>query len=292
MRLRTKNPIPISALITDALYKDLGPKGDITTHSIVRPDIWARAKCFSNESGVVSGIKVAQLVFKIGDPKITVNAYQNDGELVKRNDIVLEVIGPAQSILSRERVALEFLRRMSGIATKTREFVGAVAGTGVTILDTRKTFPGYGELDKQAVRDGGGTNHRMNLSEMGLIKNNHIDLIGGDITKAIQLFRKAYPKVFLEVEVRTKKELAEALSQHPDRILLDNMTDIQLRKAVKTRNEYAAKTHKKVQLEASGAMTLLRVREVSRIGVEYISVGELTHTVKPLDLSLHIQHST
>jgi len=291
MTLKTTTLLSLHNLISDALRKDAGPIGDVTTKALIQTNRYVRAKCFAKESGVISGINLIQLVCKIAYPKIIVTVYVKNGDWVKKGGFIAELQGSARAILMSERVTLEFLRRMSGIATKTHEFVEAVAGTGVTILDTRKTFPGYGELDKQAVRDGGGTNHRANLSEMGLIKNNHIDLMGGDITKAIRLFRKAYPKVFLEVEVRNMKELTEALSQNPDRILLDNMTNVQLRSCVETRNEYTVKTNKKIPLEASGNITLARVREVARTGVEYISIGALTHTVKPLDLSLHIESS-
>jgi nicotinate-nucleotide pyrophosphorylase (carboxylating) len=292
MRLSPMSLLSLRALITDALRKDVGPVGDVTTIAVINSTRQACAQCIAKESGVISGISVLELVFLTADPKIIVTARVKDGDKVNKGDIIADVNGPACGILAGERVALEFLRRMSGIATKTHLFVEAVHGTGVTILDTRKTFPGYGELDKQAVRDGGGTNHRANLSEMGLIKNNHIDLLGGDVTRATQVFKKAYPNIPLEVEVRNQSELIVALAAKPDRILLDNMTVVQIRKAVIIRNKYTSKTGKKIPLEASGNMTLSRVREVADTGVEYISIGELTHTVKSLDLSLHVLHGT
>jgi nicotinate-nucleotide pyrophosphorylase (carboxylating) len=177
---------------------------------------------------------------------------------------------------------------MSGIATKTANFVNETKGTNTVILDTRKILPVFGDLDKQAVKDGGGQNHRLNLSEMGLIKNNHLDILKGDITKAIASFREKYPNIPLEIEVRDEKELADALANNPDRIMLDNMNTEETKKSVATRDEFKAKTNKYIPLEASGNMTLDRIKEVADTGVDYISVGALTHSVEAFDISLHI----
>lgn len=275
--------------LLDALIKDSGPLGDVTTLALVKKKTIAHAELVVKApSGVISGLEIVRLIFEIIDPKIKFDPLLRDGAAVRQGDKVATIQGNAQRILNGERVALEFIRRLSGIATKTRLFVDAVAGTGAVILDTRKVLPGYAELDKKAVRDGGGTNHRTNLSEMGLIKNNHIDLLNGDIAKAIKLFKKKYPDIPLEVEVRNQAELISALKNFPDRILLDNMDNKETKMAVKTRNEFTKETGKRIPLEASGNMTLDRVRSVAETGVDFISVGALTHSVEAFDISLHI----
>src|SRR3989339_739176 len=275
--------------IYDALHLDQGPLGDVTSLALIEKERLATAEfVVKADGGIVSGIEVVKVVFELVDPKIEFSPLLKDGDSVKKDDVFATVTGPARSVLAGEIIALEFLRRMSGIATKTQQFVTAVEGTGATILDTRKVLPGYGELDKQAVRNGGGSNHRTNLSEMGLIKNNHIDVLEGDIAKAIQLFRAAYPNVPLEVEVRNEAELITALVNTPDRILLDNMDNEYTGMAVGIRDEFTNIHGTKIPLEASGNMTLDRVRSVAETGVEYISVGSLTHSVEAFDISLHI----
>ncbi len=273
----------------DALQLDGGPLGDVTSLALIEKERQASAGFIVKaDEGVLSGLEVARIVFEMVNPEIKFTPLLQDGDLVKRGDILATVTGPARSLLTGERNALEFLRRMSGIATKTRKFVTETAGTGATILDTRKILPGYGELDKQAVRNGGGTNHRANLSEMGLIKNNHIDILNGDIAQAIQIFREKYPRIPLEVEVRNQAELISALVNIPDRILLDNMNNDETREAVRVRDEFVKHTGVKIPLEASGNMTLERIKKVAQTGVEYISVGSLTHSVEAFDISLHI----
>jgi len=263
--------------------------GDVTTRALIseprKVHVQIRVK---SRAGIISGLSVVRKVFAVADPSIVFAPHIRDGDCVRRGDVAATVHGSAHSILRAERVALELLRRMSGIATKTHTFVEAVKDTGVTILDTRKTLPGYGELDKQAVRDGGGVNHRLNLSSMGLIKNNHIDMLGGNITHAIRTFRHAYPDIPLEVEVRNISEFTLALDGMPDSILLDNMTMVNIRQAVTIRNNATLQTGKAIPLEASGNMTLARVRAVSKTGVEYISIGALTHSVQALDISMHV----
>jgi nicotinate-nucleotide pyrophosphorylase (carboxylating) len=275
--------------LTAALVQDQGPLGDVTTLALVPKAQTAKAEfVVKADQGVLSGLNVAREVFDILNPKIKFTPLLSDGEQIKKSTILATLEGPAQSILSGERVALEFIRRMSGIATKTSHFVKAVKDTNTVILDTRKVAPSYGDLDKQAVRDGGGKNHRLNLSEMGLIKNNHIDLLSGNIAQAIKLFRKRYPHIPLEVEVRNHGELVTALENKPDRVLLDNMTTKKITEAVKIRNNFEKRSGQKIPLEASGNMTLDRVLEVANTGVEFISVGALTHSVQALDISLHI----
>lgn len=286
---RLSSHISLREQILDALHKDAGPLGDVTSLALIEKERLATAEfILKAESGVLSGLSVAQTVFELIDPQIEFTPLASNGDLIHRGDVFATIAGPARAILTGERVALEFLRRLSGIASKTQDFVKAVEGTGTIILDTRKTLPGFGMLDKQAVRDGGGTNHRANLSEMGLIKNNHLDVLNGDTALAITLFRKKYPQIPLEIEVRNEDELLSSLTSTPDRILLDNMTKAETRRAVHLRNEFAAATGTHIPLEASGNMTLDRVRGVAETGVEFISVGSLTHSVEALDLSLHI----
>jgi nicotinate-nucleotide pyrophosphorylase (carboxylating) len=274
--------------IEDALRKDLGPRGDVTSRAVIPPHVCIQAECIVKEKrGIISGLHIMQEVFRIIDPAIVFIAKVRDGDSVKRGRVIATVAGSAQGIFAGERVGLELVRHMSGIATKTRAFVEKVKGTGVIILDTRKILPGYLEFDKKAVRDGGADNHRLTLSDMGLIKSNHIDVLQGDIRAAVRIFRQRYPDIPLEIEVRNQKEFADALSCSPQRILLDNMGIADIRRAVRKRNEYAARLGKKIPLEASGGITLVNILVVAKTGVEYISIGELTHSAKALDISLH-----
>jgi len=287
--MNTQKSIDQSEILKYAFSKDQGPLGDVTSLALIPEHQLATAEfVVKAESGIVSGLNIAKKVYKLLDPSISFSALVTNGTPIKKGDILAAVSGPARTILLGERISLEFLRRMSGIATKTANFVNETKGTNTVILDTRKILPAFGELDKQAVKDGGGQNHRLNLSEMGLIKNNHLDILKGDITKAIASFREKYPNIPLEIEVRDKIELAEALANNPDRIMLDNMNTEETKNSVATRNEYKAKTNKYIPLEASGNMTLDRIKEVADTGVDYISVGALTHSVEAFDISLHI----
>jgi nicotinate-nucleotide pyrophosphorylase (carboxylating) len=287
--MNTQKSIDQSEILKYAFSKDQGPLGDVTSLALIPEHQLATAEfVVKAESGIVSGLNIAKKVYKLLDPSISFSALVTNGTPIKKGDILAAVSGPARTILVGERISLEFLRRMSGIATKTANFVNETKGTNTVILDTRKILPAFGELDKQAVKDGGGQNHRLNLSEMGLIKNNHLDILKGDITKAIASFREKYPNIPLEIEVRDKKELAEALANNPDRIMLDNMNSEETKNSVATRNEYKAKTNKYIPLEASGNMTVDRIKEVADTGVDYISVGALTHSVEAFDISLHI----
>lgn len=268
-------------LIDLAVAEDIGP-GDATSQATLPSNLTLHATIVAKEPGVIAGLPVASAVFQRVDPEITFVAHVEEGQEIVPGETVAEVSGPAVSLLAAERIALNFLQRMAGIATQTRSFVDAVATTHATILDTRKTLPGYRELDKYAVRMGGGVNHRMALHDMMLIKDNHIDG-AGSLTKAVERAQKAYPDLPLEVEVRDLIELETALDSDPplDRILLDNMTLDEMREAV----ERAAG---RVPLEASGNVTLSRVPQIAETGVDFISVGSLTHSVQALDLSMKV----
>ncbi|MGC9348238.1 MAG: quinolinate synthase NadA [Anaerolineae bacterium] len=268
-------------LIELAIEEDIG-SGDATSLSTLKPGSMLRGLVVAKEKGVIAGLPVVEAVFCQVDPTIKFTAHAADGQEVVDGELVAEVEGPGQSLLAAERTALNFLQRMSGIATQTRLMVDAVATTKVDILDTRKTLPGYRVLDKYAVRMGGGTNHRMGLYDMILIKDNHIDGSGG-VTQAIQRARGRFPDLPIEVEVRDLGELQEAMAAKPplDRILLDNMTLDEMREAVQI-------TGGQVPLEASGNVTLERVGDIAETGIDYISVGSLTHSVPALDLSMKV----
>jgi nicotinate-nucleotide pyrophosphorylase (carboxylating) len=235
---------------------------------------------------VVSGIEAAGAVFTAVDPALQMGVVRGEGIRAAAGDVVLEVTGPAGRILTAERVALNFLGRLSGIATLTREFVEAVRGTGARIIDTRKTTPGWRHLEKAAVRAGGAGNHRMGLYDMVMIKDNHIAAAGG-ITEAVKRVRAHNDDHLpIEVEVRTMAELDEALELYVDRILLDNMDLGGLRAAVQRVHRLGAE---RPELEASGNVTLQSVRSVAETGVDLISVGALTHSAPVADLSLRME---
>ena len=268
-------------LIALAIEEDIGP-GDATSLATLEPDLELYGRIIAKAEGVVAGLPVAAAVFQAVDNRIHFKPLVREGQVVANGEAIAELHGPAQSMLAAERAALNFLQRMSGIATLTQTMVSAVATTNATILDTRKTLPGYRVLDKYAVRMGGGTNHRMALYDMILIKDNHIEA-AGSIHAAVQRARERYPYLPIEVEVRNFDELREALACDPplDRILLDNMTLDEMRRAV----QFAAG---KVPLEASGGVRLGNVKAVAATGVDYISVGRLTHSVTALDISMEV----
>ncbi|MBN1875998.1 MAG: quinolinate synthase NadA [Anaerolineae bacterium] len=269
-------------LIELAVAEDIGP-GDATSLSTLDAAVILEGRIRAKEAGVIAGLPVAEAVFQRVDPAITFSARVAEGQEVVAGEVVAEVRGPGPSLLAAERLALNFLQRMSGIATLTRSFVDAVATTGATILDTRKTLPAYRVLDKYAVRMGGGMNHRMSLFDMLLVKDNHIDGAGG-LTLAVERARAMYPELPVEVEVRSLDELREALAIVPplDRILLDNMTPDTMREAV-------ALAGGRVPLEASGGVSVETVAAIAATGVDFISVGALTHSVKALDLSMKVE---
>ena len=271
----------IDPIILAALAEDLGD-GDVTTLNTIPPDAAYAGDFLVKAPGVIAGLQVAQRVFVLLDPSVELHILAGDGDRVDRGDIVGVVTGPGRAILSGERVALNLLQRMSGIATATRRYVDAVAGTNAVILDTRKTAPGLRVLDKWAVRLGGGRNHRIGLYDMALIKDNHIAAVGS-ITEAVRRVREGDQRHRpIEVEVTNLDQLREALASAIDRILLDNMSHEMMRAAVEL-------TAGKIPLEASGNVNLDTVAAIAATGVDFISVGALTHSVKALDISLDLR---
>jgi quinolinate synthase len=269
-------------LIHLGIAEDIGP-GDATSNSTLAADSRLYGRIVAKEYGVVAGLAVAEEVFCRVDPAIRFVAHVTDGQEVVPGELVAKVSGPGRNLLAAERLALNFLQRMSGIATLSRTYVDAIACTQATILDTRKTVPGYRLLDKYAVRMGGARNHRMSLYDEILIKDNHVDAAGG-IGRAVERARAEYPGLPIEVEVRNLEELRQALAIEPvvDRIMLDNMSLEEMRLAV-------AESGGRVRLEASGGVALDRVAEIAATGVDEISVGALTHSPKALDLSMKVQ---
>ncbi len=272
----------IDDIIRRALAEDIG-SGDVTTNSIFSQELQANGRFIAKSNGTVAGWDVVKATFRFLDERVKVIQSVSDGADVKSGEVIGTVSGPGKAILAGERVALNFFQRMSGIATASRRFVEATSGTKAVILDTRKTVPGLRVLDKMAVRMGGASNHRIGLYDMVLIKDNHIAEAGG-ITEAVRRVRATAPAgMKIEVEVRTLDELQEVLTLNVDRVLLDNMDTNTMRKAVKI-------SAGRVPLEASGNMTLRRVAAVAATGVDFISVGALTHSVTAMDISLMIDN--
>lgn len=269
-------------LIKLALEEDLGVAGDLTSKATLPNDVRLRGRIVAKSDGVIAGLPLVAMVFQQVDASVSVQLFVEDGAHVKRGTLVAEVEGKGQSVLTGERVALNFLQQLSGVASLTAQFVKAVSGTKAVILDTRKTTPAWRSLEKYAVTMGGGKNHRIGLYDMVMIKDNHIDGAGG-ITAAVEAVRRheQAKQVPIEVEVRTLDELREVLPLKVDRVLLDNMTNEQMQEAV-------AITGGQVPLEASGNMSLERLPAVAATGVDYISVGALTHSAPALDLSMKI----
>lgn len=273
----TALPADISISIKRALDEDIGD-GDATTNSIVPADAILRGNIVAKQDGVVAGLEIAEAVFHELNNQVSFRALISDGAAVTRRTTIAELKGSARALLTGERAALNFLGRMSGIATLTRQFVDAVSETRARILDTRKTAPGLRTTDKLAVKLGGGENHRTGLFDMILIKDNHIDF-AGSITSAVERARSAGTGLQIEVETRTLDDVREAIELGVERILLDNMTIETMRAAVDL-------VAGRARLEASGNVTLETVLEVARTGVDYISVGALTHSPKVFDVSL------
>ena len=270
-------PAEVSHYISRALEEDVG-SGDVTTDTIVSANASLRGRIVAKENGVVAGLEIARQVMLSLDQNVEFVAKVEDGTNVERRTVLADLEGPARALLTGERTALNFLGRMSGIATLTRKFVDAVSGTNAVILDTRKTAPGLRMTDKLAVRLGGGQNHRTGLFDMVLIKDNHIDF-AGSITAAVERVRASGTRLEIEVETRTLDNVREALSLGVKRILLDNMS-------IDTMREAVAICAGRAKLEASGNVTLHNVLEVAGTGVDYISVGALTHSPKVFDVSL------
>lgn len=271
----------IDKIVLAAFEEDIGT-GDITTNTTIPEGRLASGKFIAKEAGVICGMDVAARAFFLADEKIRFEAFVKDGDRVEKGDVIGEINGPAAGILVGERTALNLLQRMSGIATRTAEAVEKIKGTKAKIADTRKTMPMLRVFDKFAVRVGGGSNHRFNLADGILIKDNHI-AASGSITAAVTAAKQGAPHTLkVEVEVETFEQLNEALAAGADIIMLDNMTNEMMKKAVEI-------TAGRAKLEASGNMGEKDLREVAETGVDIISIGALTHSVKALDISLKLK---
>ena len=277
--MQTKITLPpeITHCVQRALDEDIGT-GDATSKRIIPPGARLQAQIIAKQDGMVAGLDVAGETFRQVDANIRFEPQVDEGQRVVNGDLLAVVSGPASAVLTAERVALNFIGRMSGIATITRQFAEAVAGNKAVILDTRKTAPGLRLVDKLAVRRGGGQNHRMGLYDMILIKENHIDF-AGSLPEAVHRARKGNSDLEIEVETRTLEDVQACVDLGVERILLDNMTLEQMRAAV----ELVAG---RAKLEASGNVDIARVRQIAETGVDYISIGALTHSVKVFDVSM------
>jgi nicotinate-nucleotide pyrophosphorylase (carboxylating) len=268
-------------LIEIALADDVGD-GDITTNNIVPAEIRRKAKMVAKSDGVIAGLPVAKMVFRKLDPDLIWNELVLEGDRVKSGDVLVEFEGSYRALLTGERTALNFLQRLSGIATMSAKYADAVKDFQTVILDTRKTLPGFNKLDKYAVKTGGASNHRHGLHDMAMIKDNHIEVAGG-ITAAVNAVRSNIDHgIKIEVETTTLEQVQEAIDSKVDIIMLDNMDIETMRKAVIL---IAGRT----KIEASGNITLERLREVAATGVDFISIGALTHSVSAMDISQRIE---
>ena len=265
-------------LVEAALAEDIGD-GDVTTSALVPEGAVATAVMFAREPLVMAGVELAMAVFQQVDQRIEFGIEIFDGQQAALGQALVRVQGPARALLIAERTALNFIQRLAGVATLTAQFVEEVAGTGVTILDTRKTTPGWRALEKYAVACGGGSNHRIGLFDQVMIKDNHLVALDGDIVQAVALAREASPGLKIEVEVDTPEQVRAALQARADIILLDNMEVEELRASVELINS-CTKT------EASGGVTLETVREIAETGVDFISIGALTHSAPSVDIAL------
>jgi nicotinate-nucleotide pyrophosphorylase (carboxylating) len=263
-----------------AYAEDIGD-GDITTNNLIPPGENKTARLVAKESGVVAGLPITEMVFRRFDKNLEWNEKLHDGDAVEPGDVLVEFTANYRALLTGERKALNFLQRLSGIATYANKCMKEIEGHGVEILDTRKTLPGYRHLDKYAVRMGGASNHRFGLYDMVMIKDNHIQIAGG-IKPAVDSIRKKIPKsIKIEVETTTIEQVKEALAADVDIIMLDNMSS-------KMMKECVGIIDRRAKVEASGNMTIKRIRKVASTGVDYISIGALTHSVKALDISQRI----
>jgi nicotinate-nucleotide pyrophosphorylase (carboxylating) len=279
-QIRPPDPAAVARVVAAALAEDLA-QGDPTTDGLFGPEATAAASLLVKEPGVVCGLSVVAAVFAALNPDVSVTPTVAEGDRVAAVPAeIARVSGPTRAILSGERTALNLLGRLSGIATLTARCVSELQGTGATLLDTRKTTAGLRELEKYAVRCGGGTNHRLNLGEALLVKDNHLRLAGGIEAAAVRL-RDSAPRLRLEVEAETLEEVRAALDAGVNRILLDNMCPDELRQAV-------AIVGGRVETEASGGITMDNLRAVGETGVDFVSIGALTHSVKALDVSLEV----
>ncbi len=274
------NYLVVDEIIISALKEDIGT-GDVTTYSIVPEDYVGTAFLLAKEDGVLAGIRVAERVFWCLDNQIRFTVLKNDGASIKKGEVLAEVYGSGRALLTGERVALNLLQRMSGIATKTRKLVNLVAGSKTKVVDTRKTIPGLRILEKYAVTVGGGANHRIGLYDGVLIKDNHIKVAGG-ITQAVNKAKRALPHTLkIEVEVESIEGVQEALDARADVIMLDNMDINKIKQALSLINGRAL-------VEVSGGITEEKLHNLADLGIDLISVGALTHSVKALDISMDI----
>jgi len=278
------NQDSVDLLIRHALIEDIG-KGDITTQLTVPEDKQIKAHILVKEDCVICGLTIAERVFQLVDKDVDFRPFAREGQKVTKNKILAVVSGNARSILNAERVALNLMSLLSGISTKTRKYVDKVDPFTTKVTDTRKTMPGLRELQKYAVRVGGGYNHRISLDEMILIKDNHIKVTEG-YTKLPRI-----PKGFkIEIEVQNLDEFKHALKFKPDIIMLDNMPPKDIKEAVEMRNsiDFTKSHHPKTKLEASGGITLVNIKDVAQTGVDIISLGDLTHSIDSVDISLDV----
>ena len=283
--MKSANTKQVKHLIELAIAEDLGD-GDITTKALIPYNQKGKASIIAKAKGIIAGTGVSKKVFLTVDPKLKVHILIHDGDAVKPGDVIAEIRGNYTSILKAERVALNFLQHLSGIATETSNYVEAIKGLPVQILDTRKTIPGLRTLEKYAVKVGGGKNHRMNLSDGILIKDNHLAALRSQrltIKDIIARARQKAPKnIRIEIEVKTPEEASEAADAGADIIMLDNMSLEEIRQAVQLIKGRAL-------IEASGGVTLAKVRAIAETGVDFISVGALTHSPRALDISLEFE---
>ncbi|NCP22340.1 MAG: nicotinate-nucleotide diphosphorylase (carboxylating) [Flavobacteriales bacterium CG03_land_8_20_14_0_80_35_15] len=271
----------LKTLVDMAIAEDLGT-GDITSEAIISNQIMVKAFLIAKAPGIIAGLPLADFIFSTIDKNCHFKALVKEGAHVEPKTKIAEVTGAYKSLLMAERTVLNFVQRFSGIATETALFVSQTKGTKTQILDTRKTLPAYRVLDKYAVKVGGGTNHRFGLYDMVMLKENHIEVAGGITNAVMQVRAKVNHNIKIEVETKNLEEVQEALSNGVDVIMLDNMPLDTMRKAVKLING-------KLKVEASGNMTLNRIAEVAATGVDFISVGALTHSVDALDISMLIE---
>lgn len=278
-------PDVVNKLVQEALAEDLGP-GDVTTLATIPAETRATAMMRTRQCLVVAGLQFAECAFRKLAPSMTIKWHSRDGKTEPAGSALLEIHGPARALLSAERVALNFVQRLSGVATLTAQYVNAVMDTSSQILDTRKTTPGWRQLEKYAVKCGGGTNHRMGLFDLVMIKDNHLSTLGeakpNAIAAAVKLARAAHPLLRIEVEADTLEQVKMAIEAGADIVLLDNMNLFELRDAVKLIDG-------RCDTEASGGITLENVRDIAATGVDYISVGALTHSAHSVDIGLDFE---
>jgi len=268
----------IDRIINNALREDM-PEGDVTSENVVSPDSTSKAVIQGEEEGILAGMEIVEKVFKKIDPEITIKKYFRDGHGIKKGEKLAVLQGSSISLLKGERTALNFLQRMSGIATLTRKFAYALRGSSTKLLDTRKTTPGLRILEKYAVKTGGGENHRFSLSDMVMLKDNHLRLVG-DIRTAVERARaNIRPGIKIEVETTNLKEVKEAMNSGADIVMLDNMS-------LDKMSEVVEWVRGRIPLEVSGKVDLDNIKDIALLGVDYVSVGSLTHSFKSLDISM------